>query len=252
MEVLKLETWTSMFSPEELVPEKVQEYLDFVVQAVERYDPSRYSEWHHVMPKCIDQGKYRDQGVRINGADHFKSHELLIDCFIGRKKRSLAIATHRIYEQVRRNGESVSPESYEKVRKVMSETISISMTGSGNHRYGHHVSKETRDRMRSSQLGHKVSDETRRKIGDSNRNSSEETRQRIRESRIGMKFSDYHKKNLSESHKGNRQSEESKRKISESSRGRVWITNGEINKFIHLEESGRPPEGWRLGKIKRS
>ena len=114
MEVLKLETWERLFDPEVINLDKVQEYLDFIIEARDRYDPERYSEWHHVMPKCIDpEKKFRDQGVRINGHDHLTAHKILVESFNSELKRKLAYAYHRMVES-----REITEEDYESHKEI--------------------------------------------------------------------------------------------------------------------------------------
>ena len=125
MEVLKLETWEQLFDPEVVNLDKVQEYLDFIVEARDRYDPDRYSEWHHVIPKCIDPDKkFRDQGVQINGRDHLLAHMKLVECFNGSIKCTLSYALVWMRSQVSSRGEGITPEEWEEVRRLRAESCS--------------------------------------------------------------------------------------------------------------------------------
>lgn len=61
-----------------------------------------------------------------------------------------------------------------------------------------------------------------------------------------------HRRKLSEALKGHEVSEETRKKLSDSrskaNAGRVWATDGTINKFVYPNEI---PEGWRLGRAFR-
>ena len=131
LDTLNLNIWKSEFTEEECNFEKVQEYLDFIKEAIDRYDPERYSEKHHIIPKCIDkQHKYNKQVCRINGADHLKAHMMLVECFNGYKKYLLGSALAIIRRK--RNLEYLSPEDFEEARRL----YSLSQTGELNHSYG--------------------------------------------------------------------------------------------------------------------
>ena len=237
MEVLKLEMWTRMFSPEVLIPDKVQEYLDFVAQAVERYDPERYSEWHHVMPKCIDlEKRFIDQGVRINGRDHFLAHKIVVECFIGETRRKLLWALHGMSRGLR-SGE-LSPEDYEVSRKALSQVSR-----------GRKVLDVTRRKISLSQSGKKMSLETRYRMS---------TSQKIRMERgghpcKGRVVSDEERKKLSDSHKGILHTDQWKRDQSSRMKGNtfaegtVWITDEYEERLVKFEGLNLDP-GWRFGR----
>lgn len=243
MEVLKLETWINEFGEDQLNLDKLQEYLDFIVEAIDRYDPERYSEWHHVVPKCIDlEKKFRDQGVRINGSDHFRAHMKLVECFSGEKKRRLSYAAHMVSYQVMSKGEIVSFAEYERSKKVMTESfkemrksqdpptkgfrwynngiVSIYLPPNENPPEGfvkgciREISEETRDKMSKSGRGRVVSQETRDKhreiilSGQSNFNFS------------GRHHSEESKNKISQSNKNKLVSEETRKRMSESAKRR--------------------------------
>lgn len=255
MEVLKLETWTGMFSPDELVPDKVQEYLDFVVQAVERYDPCRYSEWHHVMPKCIDQGKYRDQGVRINGADHFRAHMKLVECFSGEKKSRLSYALMRMKTQTESNGEEISEDDYEIARNLVSQASSILMSEimKGNKSFlGHHHSDETKKKLSEIKSGVPLSDSHRKKLSESHKGkkytqSQIESRKDLfkgeRNPMYGKHLSEDHKRKLSESHTN--PSEETRKRLSDSHKGQVMPRDAVERRTEKLRGQTRSDESRR-------
>lgn len=270
MEVLKLETWTDEFGEDQLNLDKLKEYLDFIVEAVDHYDPSRYSEWHHVMPKCIDkEKKFRDQGVRINGADHFRAHMKLVECFSGRSRRLLSFALTKMLGHL--NG-LITPEDYEKARQLNSEALRGNQNAKGHkhtaetrrvmsQKHRDHDSEETKLRRSQSLLGHEVSDETREKLRSFNlgRTASEETREKLRLAATGRKHTKetLEKMSISQSGKNNamygvHHSEESRIKMSQSrkgnqnAKGNIWITDGISNKVIR--DLSDLPDGWSRGR----
>lgn len=97
-----------------------------------------------------------------------------------------------------------------------------------------------------------------------NREYTAETRKKISASRIGIKFSDNHKRNLSESHKGKKRifsdehkkhlaesqkgrkfSAEHKAKLSDAKKGMHWFNNG-----IKTIRSKECPAGYVPGRLK--
>lgn len=255
MEVLKLETWINEFNPQELVPDKVQEYLDFVVQAVERYDPERYSEWHHIVPRCIDPGKkFRDQGVQINGRDHFLAHKMLVDCFEGQKKYKLACAvtytsghldlTPEEVEDMRKVMTAYNPTKLPEVRKKMSENHA-DFSGKNHPMYG--VSRCGED---NPFFGRTHSEESKRKISETRIKSGiarGENNPMFGVKRYGEDNPMY----------GRVHSDVSRKKMSDKKigsgnpcYGKICINNGEVNRYIPRDLE--VPEGWIKGKLRKS
>ena len=274
LKVLHLETWRQEFPENICNYDKVQEYLDFIVEAAERYDPERYSEWHHIFPKCLDkEGKYHDEGARINGADHFTAHVLLVDCFYRVElKRNLQYAVLLMIPQEMSYREC-SPEVYEEARKRYSELQSVALAGKSNPFYGKHHTDETKSKISltkssptdearknisTSQVrrfaekpeshgmyGKRHTDESKRRMSESHRNMSNGTREKMRQSAKG-----------NTSHKGHYHTEETKYLISQKklssvppNKGKVGINNGTVNRYILRTDP--LPEGWSYGSIRR-
>ena len=271
MEVLKLETWGRLFDPEVINLDKVQEYLDFIVEARDRYDPERYSEWHHVLPRCLDPDKkFRDQGVQVNGRDHFLAHKILVSCFNGEVKRKLSFALTKMLGHLR--GE-VTPEDYEEARRLSSEALRGNQNALG---YRH--DEDTRRRMSESRRGLVQSDETKLKRKETLKGHevSQETRDKISQSLSGRKLEGDHLRKTQTIWCGKHHTEDSKRKISEAvsgekngmfgkthsesarksmsesrkgnqyAKGNIWITDGTANKIVRSLSD--IPEGWRQGR----
>lgn len=81
---------------------------------------------------------------------------------------------------------------------------------------------------------------------------SAQHKQKISLAKKGKKLGQWtleHRRKLSEALKGHEVSEETRKKLSYSRSkanvGRVWTTDGKVNKFVYPEEI---PEGWRLGR----
>lgn len=108
-------------------------------------------------------------------------------------------------------GRKRTAETIEKMRK--------SLTGK---KYGP-KSKETKEKIRLSNVGKIVSEETKRKLSASKQNISIETRMK-----------------LSASNKGKQAGEKNP------CFGRKWITDGNVNRFVKGTEA--IPDGWRYGK----
>ena len=283
LEVMHLDAWKSEFTEDECNFDKVSEYLDFIKVAVDRYDPDRYAEWHHVMPRCIDKDeKYYDQGYKINGADHFEAHKRLIECFNGKLKCKMSFTLTRLLGHL---GSQISSEDYEYARKVNSEALignkyaeGLVHTAESRKKMSEHHrltdTEETKRKRSEALLGHGFEDETREKISntlkeyyaknreDTGKSFPEETCSKISAS-LYKHYEEHpvseetkHKQSvaLSGEHNpmyGKRHTKEARKRMSEFrkgnqyAKGNIWITNGVVNKIIR--NLADMPEGWRRG-----
>lgn len=226
---LNLDPWFKEVGEDKVNQLLLQKYFEFIIQSVDRYDPNRYSEWHHVMPKCLDKSrKYRDEVVKINGRDHFTAHLILVDCLYGAPKSMMTYSLMRMKGNLVKGGEQVSPEDWERARYEYSKVLSErgrKMVGPLNPMYGktHKVSDKQRYlssiRMKGNQLSKtKKSQEhyeslKKRYKGEGNpfygKCHTEDTKRRISDGRLGTKNPCYHK---------------------------LWITNGVVNKRVSIED----------------
>jgi hypothetical protein len=136
----------------------------------------------------------------------------------------------------------MSEEHKQKVREaqfhISDETRKKRSESMKEYRKNNPMSEEHKQKIRKAQFH--ISDETRKKMSNAQKGKSrgpmsEEHKQKIRESKIEKKRT---------------HNEDTKFKISESGKGRKWITNGEISRTINKDE--KIPEGWIFGrKIKK-
>lgn len=251
MDVLNIQTWIDEFGKDQLNLDKLQEYLDFIQEAVERYDESRYSEWHHIMPKCVDkEGKYVKY-AHLNGAGHFRAHIKLVDCFNNGQYRFKLSCALSLMSESRTSG--TAPEDYEKASRLFAE----SQKGENNPA----KRQEVRDKIRKSHQN--LTEEQRKRISENHadvsgknnpfygKNHTQESIQKMKEhlpDRSGENNSFYGKHHTEETRAKMRRpkSEEHRRKLSESRKGTIYITDVKINRFIR---KGDPlPEGFRYGR----
>jgi len=102
-------------------------------------------------------------------------------------------------------------------------------------------------------LGYRHTEEAKKKIAEAGmgRKHSPESLEKQRQKMIGKVPWNKDKTGLQVSpYKGIPRSEETKRKISETSKGNRYITNSKENKVIRVNEELIIPEGWRLGMTK--
>jgi hypothetical protein len=140
-------------------------------------------------------------------------------------------------------------------RKDLGTGILRNRTNGGDGISGYNHTEETKILISNSHKGKNLTEEHKKKVGDSLRGKKKKP------------LSDETKKKLSLSLKGRKSwnegkpfSDEVKRKMSESNKGRqtpwlvgvnkYWITNGEIEKFIPIDED--IPIGYTKGRTKKS
>lgn len=76
------------------------------------------------------------------------------------------------------------------------------------------------EHLRLHMKGKKKSDKTKRKMSEAKKNISEETRRKMSESHKGRTFTEEHRRKISEAKKNI--SEETRRKMSEANKGKTW------------------------------
>lgn len=247
MDVLKLQTWVDAFESDELIVDKVKEYLDFIVEARDRYDPSRYSEWHHVMPKCIDPDKkFRDQGVQINGRDHVLAHQMLVECFTHcEKRKKLGYALHMMLrDPLCQRLESITPGEYEEIRRQWSKSVTGFKRPPETGAKISHTLSDGRLKGENHPLYSKHhTDETKRKISESNKDVWTDDKKREFSRRRSGEGNPCFGKHITRSVPF---SEESRKKMSLSGKGKIWINNGVVSTKIVQGQS--IPEGWSRGR----
>lgn len=264
-QVLKLETWINEFNPEEINIDEIQKYLEFIKESIKNYDENHYSEWHHVLPKCVDKDhKFDKEGVRINGADHFKAHIKLVECFNnGQIKYKLSYAL----TMMKRCTNNLSSEEYEKAKKlfsknqtgdnnpsriygVSSETrskISKAVSGKNNPFYNKEHSTESKQQMSKSHLKYYETHEAAFK----GRQHTEESRKKMSESHKGHPCSNKTRLKMSQAHKKENLSEKTLEKMSKSHLGELNINYGKPRDTTVKEKISKTLTGRKLSKEQR-
>ena len=119
------------------------------------------------------------------------------------------------------------------------ERISKSMTGKHWK-----LSEETKRKMSEAKKG-KLSEETKRKMSEAKKGKlSEETKRKMSEAQRGKTLTEEHKQKLRIAYQ--KHAYKMKEIISRSTKGRIWVTNGIINKRVYPTEI---PEGFFKGRI---
>jgi hypothetical protein len=251
-----------------------------------------YYEKHHIIPKSMGGSNDPDNIIKLTLREHFIAHLLLwrihrnrqmASAFVymtGNMRKQNYVISSRMYEEVKlaasfsakerltgipkteehkRNmalaRERMSDEDKNKISKKISDALKgrpsklkgrpmqdESKTKISNALKGKYLGKETwmKGKKHSEESKQKLREKAKLRTGEKNgfygKTHSDETIEKIKKGRVGCVSSD-----------------ETKKKLSELSKGTIWINNGTICKKIKpdvLEEM--IPLGWVKGKIKRT
>lgn len=182
-------------------------YYSIIDRAKNREYVSKYTERHHIIPRCLGGSDTSQNLVKLTAKEHFLAHLLLIKMVGVEHKRKMAYAVICFKRKnPRHSGRDVTNgKSYDRVRSLLSilpvsvetsKRISLALTGKKRPEHvsaaiskahkGKEVSAESRQKMRAAKLGKKL---------------SEETRYRMSQAKKGKVFSDEHCQNISKSYK---------------------------------------------------
>ena len=197
-----------------------------------------------MITQCVDTTHLCDsERVRLSASNHLLAHCLLVDVFkCNRYRRNLGYAVKQMTRKS--SGDRVfSIEEYELARQKYSEAVRGTKMKEETRRKISSVLGDGRLRgERHPRYGMHLSEESKSKISVANKKAwTIEKREAFSKQRIGEGNPCYGKKI-------NRPptSDESKRKMSQSGQGKVWITDGEQSTKIYPNED--IPNGWRLGR----
>lgn len=190
-----------------------------------------YYETHHIIPKCMGGEDDKKNLVVLLPKEHYILHLLLCKMTTGSDKHKMINALIRMQFSKSHKQERYTSRSYSLIRKFIADKNSANFRG---------IPK------------------------------SVETKHRISQARKGMKFSESHKRNISKAVRarkmvgeknpffGKTHTNELKRKIGKLSserfkgntisKGRIWITNGTVDKMIYPTKP--IPSGFYKGRCK--
>ena len=204
------------------------DYLRIYNQLIERSknrNLESYTEVHHIIPRCLNGDDSKENLVTLTPREHFIAHLLL--CKIYPEHKGLRMALWMMSNVKDKNQKRYTPNSrlYEMIRLEYRETIS----GENHPSFGNSHSNETREKMSikaKERIGHKNN--------FYNKTHSDETREKIRKSVAGSTHS-----------------EEIKKKMSESRKGKVSNRKGKVNSEEHNKKASESlKKSWEKRKLK--
>lgn len=205
------------------------------MQLVSKPSTAKYTERHHIIPKCLGGTDDESNLVDLSAKQHFIAHLLLTKMVSGRRDREKLLYALRAMANLRHSKQryAVGCRTYAIIRAQLADV---------------RMSEEQRIKISDSLKGRKLDTEHRANIsaGLQGRCQSEETRDKIRAGNLGLRRSEETKIRISESKKGVPLSDECKRKISERMSGKTLPSEWKRNiakgqeKFIYTLTS---PDG---------
>jgi hypothetical protein len=185
-------------------------YYKIIDRAIFR-DLSGYSEKHHVIPKSLGGTDESSNIVRLTAKEHFICHLLLVKMTTGTQRSKMAQAAWMMVStSSTQNRYKITGKTYQ----FLKEEMSLSKKGITTWNKGKSPSDETKRKLRAATLNHLVKQGKLTEEEAAFRNSQP----------LGPKPKDPKKKRKSAS--GWKWSEEDRRKLSESRKGRTPWNKG--------------------------
>ncbi len=182
-----------------------QEFIQNILNTRGRFScGDEYHERHHITPRCMDGTDDENNLIDLFAREHFEAHRLL--ALENPDNAKLVYAWWMMSTTIKSNQrrESITPEEYEEVKKIFSQTISGKnnpMYGKPSPKQGTHLSEAQKQYLREINTG-----ERSPKYGIP---VSEETKAKIRLARLGKTATEEARQNMSNAHLGKNMGTES-------------------------------------------
>lgn len=159
-----------------------------------------YTEIHHIIPRCLGGSDNDDNLVLLSYREHVIAHMLLSRIYDDNDNLALAV---ELMISVKKDGVVIKISSTRWLEELK------------RHRFGHKLSKETKEKISKSRIGKRNSDDVIKKAA---------------RSRVGLNMTEESKKKKSEKLTGKLVSDITREKLSNGSSQRIIGPNGEIYK----------------------
>lgn len=166
-------------------------------------------------------------------------HERYMISIYGRKDLGEGILQNKSDGGEGPSGHTPTLETRKKISesKIGENNPSYGKTGENAFHYGKRHSEETKKKLRERNTGEKS-----HRYG---KKHSEETKEKMRESALGENNSMYGKTGENNPNYGRTLSPETKQKLSDINKNKIWITNGKDT--LRVDKNNLIPEGWWRG-----
>lgn len=176
----------------------------------------------HIRIALSGSGYYLHSAIRKYGPENFVIEEL--GSFVAENKQELKV----ILDEAEKDF----------IKKFDSFEKGYNLTMGGEGGLGRSLTEETKEKIAKAHLGKKMSESHLRNLRKAMANLSEESRAILRNNKLGTHATEETKEKLRKSHLGKKLSEETRRKLSESKKGRIPSKNTlEAARKYHL---GKP------------
>lgn len=219
-----------------------------------------YFEKHHIIPKSMGGGNNKENLVKLTAREHFLAHRLLAKIYGGVLWNAYWMMCHKNTSSGKNI--QVTSRQYETGRINHSIQVSNSFSGVNHPLYGSVMSEETKRKIGDANRGRVMTDETKRKISEGckgNRSNTgrklspehiekmkskrltDETKRKIgdgvrgeKNGNYGRTFSEEHKRKIAESRRGKPHDEESRKRMREAAKHKPKISCPHCGKLLDI------------------
>jgi len=111
-----------------------------------------YSEWHHIVPRCMGGTNDKSNLVKLTAREHYVAHQLL---FLEYRTSKLAHAWFNMILKDPNQQRIYTSRQPERAVKAHADALSETMRGEGNHFYGRRHTQEAKDAVGRANRGRK-------------------------------------------------------------------------------------------------
>lgn len=159
-----------------------------------RSKSSGYFERHHILPKSLGGDDSKENLVLLTAKEHYICHLLLTKMTSGEDRIKMLFAFHAMANMTSGNQNRAFSNSYQRFKHHFSTMMSEKYSGSNNHFFGKSHSEETKEHLSRVRKGKPST-----RPGYTH---SHDTKNKLREAATGKTLSIESRKKLSQSTKG--------------------------------------------------
>lgn len=111
-----------------------------------------YSEWHHIVPRCMGGTNDKSNLVKLTAREHYVAHQLL---FLEYRTSKLAHAWFNMIRKDPNQERFYTSRQHERAIQAHVDALSETMRGEGNHFYGRRHTQEAKDAVSRANKGRK-------------------------------------------------------------------------------------------------